>query len=306
MHRCSQHYRLSLMARGWVMPMRAVKMHPKPRVRPRVPSEYQTTLTSTVAPMSRNTSTNTITQSRLFLPGGPSKAPKSTYRSSVSPSRTVKSTQDETAPEYESQPGQSDGGSSINSYSTSESDSQNVKSQTFRRPSRFPAGKAPKSKSAGKEGEEDDDGTHFLPFSSLVQADHQDLTATLRNAQHRPSEPRSESFDVITRQQTSASSGSSASSGVATFGTGHARGSHRPPGPLSPRHRAELAKLSPHRQGAGKDGSDGSSMGSSFGELEDTSVTQSALEEALLSKLQHGGVASKMSTISQALKSRYL
>ena len=47
-------------------------------------------------------------------------------------------------------------------------------------------------------------------------------------------------------------------------------------------------------------------MGSSFGDLDDASVTQSALEEALLSKLQHGGVASRMSTISQALKSRYL
>lgn len=39
----------------------------------------------------------------------------------------------------------------------------------------------------------------------------------------------------------------------------------------------------------------------------DASVTQSALEEALLSNMQHGGsVASRMSSISQALKSRYL
>jgi hypothetical protein len=38
----------------------------------------------------------------------------------------------------------------------------------------------------------------------------------------------------------------------------------------------------------------------------DASVTQSALEEALASNMQHGGMASRMSTISQALRSRYL
>jgi hypothetical protein len=38
----------------------------------------------------------------------------------------------------------------------------------------------------------------------------------------------------------------------------------------------------------------------------DASVTQSALEEALASNMQHGGMTSRMSTISQALRSRYL
>lgn len=47
-------------------------------------------------------------------------------------------------------------------------------------------------------------------------------------------------------------------------------------------------------------------MGSSFSDLDDASVTQSALEEALAGEMQHGGVASKMSTISQALRSRYM
>lgn len=47
-------------------------------------------------------------------------------------------------------------------------------------------------------------------------------------------------------------------------------------------------------------------MGSSFSDLDDASVTQSALEEALARDMQHGGVASRMSTISQALRSRYL
>ncbi|KAI6245543.1 Autophagy-related protein 29 [Erysiphe necator] len=48
------------------------------------------------------------------------------------------------------------------------------------------------------------------------------------------------------------------------------------------------------------------SMGSSFSDLEDTSITQSALEEALASKMQAGGMASRMSSISQALRSKYL
>lgn len=81
--------------------------------------------------------------------------------------------------------------------------------------------------------------------------------------------------------------------------------------PLSPRGAAELAAagLSPLRRlGSGREGSDGSpSMGSSFSDLDDASVTQSALEEALMSNMQHGrnvSVASRMSTISQALRSR--
>jgi hypothetical protein len=37
----------------------------------------------------------------------------------------------------------------------------------------------------------------------------------------------------------------------------------------------------------------------------DTSITQSALEEALASNLRHGG-ASRLSTISHAFRSRYL
>lgn len=102
-------------------------------------------------------------------------------------------------------------------------------------------------------------------------------------------------------------------------------------GPLSPRRTAELAGRSPGTKGKGRDGSDGTpSMGSSFSDLDglcssfvfiggdiwgggltggvvDASVTQSALEEALASNMQAGGgMASRMSSISQALKSKYL
>lgn len=80
--------------------------------------------------------------------------------------------------------------------------------------------------------------------------------------------------------------------------------------PLSPPHRA-LLQSSPRRHpGPGSDTSP--SMGSSFSDLDDASVTQSALEEALLSGMGNttmtipgGGVAGRVSGISQALRSRY-
>jgi len=101
------------------------------------------------------------------------------------------------------------------------------------------------------------------------------------------------------------------------------------PSPLSPRQQAALAAaagLSPRlrrQPGTGGHGSDTSpSMGSSFSDLDDASVTQSALEEALLSGMGNttmtmgggvgpsaagavGNVANRVSGISQALRSRY-
>jgi len=38
----------------------------------------------------------------------------------------------------------------------------------------------------------------------------------------------------------------------------------------------------------------------------DASVTQSALEEALASRMQDGTIGSRMSTLGQAIRSRYL
>ena len=78
---------------------------------------------------------------------------------------------------------------------------------------------------------------------------------------------------------------------------------------LSPRPQAALASagLSPRRHGS----ESSPSMGSSFSDLDDASVTQSALEEALMSGMGNttttlgGGVASRVSGISQALRSRY-
>ena len=40
--------------------------------------------------------------------------------------------------------------------------------------------------------------------------------------------------------------------------------------------------------------------------FQDASVTQSAMEEALASKMQDGTIGSRMSTLGQAIRSRYL
>ena len=80
--------------------------------------------------------------------------------------------------------------------------------------------------------------------------------------------------------------------------------------PLSAPHRA-LLPSSPRRHATGGGSDTSPSMGSSFSDLDDASVTQSALEEALLSGMgnttmtMHGGVAGRVSGISQALRSRY-
>lgn len=193
----------------------------------------------------------------------------------------------------------------------------------------------------GGDGEDDEGSSPFLPFAATSTASThqhgQDPSATLRGGFGSP--PRPGRLPVVRRgtmeripltnvrpvighaQQQMTSSASSNSSGPGTSvpasrppqlpGTRHSDMPSRPAALLSPRPAVELAAagLSPlRRPGSGREGSDGSpSMGSSFSDLDDASVTQSALEEALMSNMQHGhneSVASRMSNISQALRSR--
>jgi len=85
-------------------------------------------------------------------------------------------------------------------------------------------------------------------------------------------------------------------------------------GALSPKRTAELAGRSPVVGGSRKgktvlsrEGSDGTpSMGSSFSDLDDASVTQSALEEHLASRMRDGTIGSRMSTIGHAFRSRVM
>ncbi|KAL6237042.1 hypothetical protein BDW75DRAFT_238669 [Aspergillus navahoensis] len=163
--------------------------------------------------------------------------------------------------------------------------------------------------------DDDDDSPAFLPLSR----DHEspshgtsghDLSTTLRMEQEGVSAVQrrvTEPPHSLRKSITTESSESSISSGLPATHSHYQRG-NKINHPIS-RRTTDVNYMSPRRSTtSGKDISDGTpSMGSSFSDLDgDTSVTQSMLEEALLSNMQHGGMASRMSTISQALRSRYL
>ncbi|KAL4924549.1 multidomain presynaptic cytomatrix related protein [Aspergillus undulatus] len=161
--------------------------------------------------------------------------------------------------------------------------------------------------------DDDDESPAFLPLSrGHGSASHgatgHDLSTTLRMEQDGISTEQrrtTERPQSMRKSMTTESSESSFSSGAPlTHSNNQRRHQINHPSP-----RRGLAQMSPRRSTAsGRDISDGTpSMGSSFSDLDgDTSVTQSMLEEALLSNMQHGGMASRMSTISQAIRSRYL
>lgn len=127
---------------------------------------------------------------------------------------------------------------------------------------------------------------------------------------------------LLQQSQNSDSSASSSALPPNRFGNWR-----QPSNPLSPRRTAELKG-----KGYSREGSDGApSMGSSFSDLDgkndgasrdshletrlgrltfslvaDASVTQSALEEALASKMQAGGASTIGSTITNVFRSRYM
>lgn len=187
---------------------------------------------------------------------------------------------------------------------------------------------------------DDDEDDSFLPFASDAPESAssqqtmkipQDPSATLKGGlgdtgnQRPKTHRRSTSEKIISPTKTqAATSGAtakqplSASTSSSASNTGSAAQaptrpsqssqppiSHRSARTLSPRQQATLASagLSPRRQGS----ESSPSMGSSFSDLDDTSVTQSALEEALMSGMGNttNTMASRVSGISQALRSRY-
>ncbi|KAL2850730.1 hypothetical protein BJY01DRAFT_245284 [Aspergillus pseudoustus] len=165
-----------------------------------------------------------------------------------------------------------------------------------------------------EDDEDDDESPAFLPLSrgqvsASRGASGHDLSATLRMEQEGIPAPQrrvTEPPQILRKSVTAESSESSVSFGVPVSHS-HTQ-QRRQMNQASPRRAAELAHMSPRRSTtSGRDISDGTpSMGSSFSDLDDASVTESMLQDALLSNMQHGGMASRMSTISQALRSRYL
>lgn len=271
--------------------------------------------------LSRNPSTNTLTQSRVQA-GSPRQGSLRAFRGSSGsqrrpppPVQNIESSQDGE---------DNDDESALGNDGTSESDSDGDQPSGLVRSSRVtrrpPLGKKPVLSGIGAESDgdaEDDDeessGEGYLPFataasSKAVQRD--DPAATLRGSPKRqnstPYTQSSGSKSKSTRAPPPESSESSASSAQPTQTSSSA--TNQPTtetkrtqrGPLSPKQRAQLAQLSPRY----KSGSEGSpSMGSSFSDLDELSVTQSALEEALMSNMQQGsmGMGSRMSSLRDAL-----
>ncbi|KAJ5772252.1 hypothetical protein N7520_002781 [Penicillium odoratum] len=210
------------------------------------------------------------------------------------------------------------------SSSPQESDSEdesNLPAQRFRRFGQYSMHQA----SLRDDDDDEDDTPAFLPVhreSEQGSRDRpsQELSATLRLDAERAAIARrriaNRSGARMPVASESSASSMSSSAPVAVQG--------RVP-TLGPQRAGEPSRLSPRKSHtSGRETSDGTpSMGSSFSDLDgesalnwadapyinsrlDASVTQSALEEALMSNMQHGGMASRMSTISQALRSRYL
>lgn len=219
---------------------------------------------------------------------------------------------------------------SLSSSSSEESGSDDE--DTSRRAPLFKRfGKFSTHRSGLRDDEDDeDDAPAFLPMvrehqNTLLERPGQELSATLRldaeraAAQRRHLEQRSGPRVPVATE----SSTSSISSGGRSSLPGGAGRTSQGASIMSPQRVAERQN-SRKSNASGREASDGTpSMGSSFSDLDgmcpnpedsgfqlidwsDASVTQSALEEALLSNMQHGGMASRMSTISQALRSRYL
>ncbi|OHF03216.1 hypothetical protein CORC01_01600 [Colletotrichum orchidophilum] len=256
-----------------------------------------TPITSSLRPnITRNASSGTITRN---LGGGSSarqNKPATSrpsndnqrHRLSSLPIQTTSRSPEPTSPDA----------GELSSPTSSDDESSPAQSRIIRRPPRFQQ----RDGAADLEDEDEDTEPAFLqykPQSSNTSA--QDMGSTLRgdprNARRTP-----KGKEKIHHSETSDSSTSS----PAMVSRGPSTGDRRPAGPLSPRRPAELSGKSPSRKGYSRDGSDGTpSMGSSFSDLDDASVTQSALEEALASKMQDGAIGSRFS-ISQAFRSRYM
>ncbi|KAI9821496.1 MAG: hypothetical protein M1832_003344 [Thelocarpon impressellum] len=266
----------------------------RPRDSPisRVASKSPTPTTAMPQPMSRTSSASTAVQ--LSQRGAPSPRRLSTNVRRPSQKAEVLRAPPERREDVAVEEGPDD---SSGASESSSDDPPTMRSQVGRRVPRRAVTRDAYGAVEDVEEDEEEETPAFLPFpvpDARSKADGGSSKATGAG------------------QSPTASTASSASSSqpAAPGDTGPSNHRRPLPGPLSPRRAAELAGRSPRRRPGGRQGSDGTpSMGSSFSDLEDASVTQSALEEALLSNMQRGnggGVASRMSSISQALRSRYL
>ncbi|KAI0993573.1 hypothetical protein K3495_g14611 [Podosphaera aphanis] len=152
------------------------------------------------------------------------------------------------------------------------------------------------------EQSQDDDEPAFMPFSSSEPDNEEQTLKTSSNdtIENTTNQIPISNKSTLLSDQTKVSS-SQRHLALSKNLLGHQGHSD------SPKRFPDIDERSLRAKGKNKEGSESTpSMSSSFSDLEDASVTQSALEEALASNMQAGGMASKMSTISQAIRSKYL
>ncbi|XXH02674.1 hypothetical protein Hte_009056 [Hypoxylon texense] len=302
------------------------KDSPLPRNDGSVPG---TPMRSTPRPTAtRTSSSNTAVYTTRNL-GNSSKAPVKpgavdTQRRRLSSLPIATSIDDQEDPDP---PSPSPAESSDSEASSSSSSSSPAQSRIIRRPPRFQGN----NDAASSFADDEDAEPAFLPYKPDGSAGQHDLSATLRGNprenystrrhQHLKGSSGREHHHHHHHQQqhrthqshTSDSSASSATTPLKSVSSDQSRPGGSAAGPLSPRRTMELAGRSPAGSSKGKGvvysrDSDGTpSMGSSYSDLDDTSVTQSALEEAFASKMQDGTIGSLRGTISAAFRgSRYL
>lgn len=217
----------------------------------------------------------------------------------------------------------------ISSSLSEESDSDEEAGRRMPRFKRF--GKFSTQRSGLRDDEDDEDDTPaFLPLvreneQAQYERPGQELSATLRlDAERAAQRRRGPERPGHTMPATDSSTSSMSSGAPVSLSPSDSRRINPAAPTMHARRLPESRQNSRKSTASGREASDGTpSMGSSFSDLDgsyldsedlgillidpiDASVTQSALEEALLSNMQHGGMASRMSTISQALRSRYL
>ncbi|KAG6001736.1 hypothetical protein E4U21_003875 [Claviceps maximensis] len=207
--------------------------------------------------------------------------------------------QDATRGDGTSSPGPADSSSD----DCSDDASSPAQSRIIRRPPRFQQQQQQQQQRDVTENYRNDDGDDesepaFKPYQAPSDQTGQDMASTLKGDEGSVwrRQPKISRKEAIHQSQTSDDS----SIGSPALPQQQNREPSKAPRLLSPRRNAELAGRSPSQEG-----SEGTpSMGSSFSDLDDASITQSALEEALASHMNRPGASSRFS-ISQAFRSRY-
>ncbi|KAI0805401.1 hypothetical protein GGR55DRAFT_654968 [Xylaria sp. FL0064] len=286
------------------------KDSPLPRNEQNTPSS---SMRSTPRPAStRTSSTNTALYTTRNLGSGAKASGKSTTdpqrRLTSLPITTNIDEQDDQNDQDDRETYPQSPPSAESSSASSSSSSSPAQSRIIRRPPRFQGNEGRSFAHHDDDDDDDDDDAEpaFLPYRRQAagsSSGQHDLSATLRG-DIRDTGKRSVKGPGRDRTHHSQTSDSSTSSVPMSRGT-HEK---RPSGPLSPRRTLELAGRSPGGKvkGYSRDSDGTPSMGSSFSDLDDASVTQSALEEALASRMQDGGTISSLrGTISNAFRSRY-